>query len=73
LDGIFNFSRSKKAKLIAAKPDGNDLAIIAKYISKGLLRVNLQEIYPLSEGANAHQLLETERVRGKLVLDCINT
>jgi len=72
INGLFNFSRTKKAKLIAVKPDGKDLAVIATYISKGLLRVNIQETFPLEKGAQAHQLLETERVRGKLVLDCIN-
>ncbi len=71
-NGLFNFARSRKAKVIAVKPDGKDLAVIATYISKGLLRVNIQETFPLENGARAHQLLETERVRGKLVLDCIN-
>ncbi len=71
LTGLLNFSRSKKARLIAVKPNGKDLAVIATYISKGLLRINIQETFALENGARAHQLLETERVRGKLVLDCV--
>lgn len=70
LTSLLNIARSRKAKLIAVKPDGRDLSVIATYISKGLLRVNIQETFALEQGSKAHKLLETERVRGKLVLSC---
>ena len=68
---VTNFLRSKKAGFIMAKPSGQDLSIIADYLKKGLMRTHVQEVFGLEEGARAHELIETERVRGKIVISVI--
>jgi NADPH:quinone reductase-like Zn-dependent oxidoreductase len=50
-------------------PAGADLAEIAALVDAGRLRVHVERVLPLSEAALAHELSETGRVRGKLVLD----
>lgn len=67
-----NILRSKKAHFIMTKPSGDDLALIADMMKKQQLRPYIQKIFPLSEGAEAHRLIETERVRGKLVLKVVD-
>lgn len=69
---VFNFVRSKKAGFIMVKPSGQDLLIIADYIKKGLLLPHVDKVFPLEEGVKAHELIETERVRGKIVLSVIS-
>jgi NADPH:quinone reductase-like Zn-dependent oxidoreductase len=71
LHQALNFTRSKKAYFILAKPSGQDLVIISDFIKKKLLKPHIQKTFPLAEGAEAHRLIETERVRGKLVLKVI--
>lgn len=71
LHQALNFFRSKKAWFIATKASGNDLSIISDYIAKGLVRVHVEKSFPLEEASKAHELIETERVRGKLVLTVI--
>ncbi len=67
----FNFSRNRKAELVMVKPSGSDLALISDYIKKELVQPRIQRVFPLEKGAEAHTLIETERVRGKLVLSVI--
>jgi len=67
----FNFISKKKADFIMVRPSGNDLVLISDFIKKGLVRPRVQRAFPLEEGAQAHKLIETERVRGKLVLSVI--
>lgn len=69
---VFNFVRNKKAGFIMVKPSGQDLLIIADYIKKGLLLPHVDKVFPLEEGVKAHELIETERVRGKIVLSVIS-
>jgi NADPH:quinone reductase-like Zn-dependent oxidoreductase len=66
-----NFLRSKKAGFIMVRPSEEDLMIIADYIKKGLLHPYVQQTFPLEEGAKAHEMIETDRVRGKTVLSVI--
>ena len=66
-----NFLRKKKAAFIMAKASGNDLEIIADYIKKGAVKVMVEQTFPLEQAAKAHELIETERVKGKLVLTVI--
>lgn len=49
-------------------PSGADLAEIAKSADAGSLRVSVAGVLPLEEAAKAHELSESGRVRGKLVL-----
>ena len=60
--------RSKRASFVMVKPHGSDLSVIANLMKSGKVRAYVQETFPLEEGVKAHQLIETERVRGKLVL-----
>ncbi len=72
LHKAFNFLRKKKAHAIMVKPSGTDLAFIAGLMKKGLLKAHIEKTFALANGAAAHELLETERVRGKIVLTIIN-
>ncbi len=67
----FNFLRKKKADFILVKASGDDLAIIADIMARGLVRPYVQQSFLLSEGPKAHELIETERVRGKVVFHVI--
>ena len=66
-----NFLRSKKAHFNVAKPSGEDLSLIADMMKKRQLQPYMQQVFPLAEGAEAHRLIETGRVRGKLVLEVV--
>jgi len=48
---------------------GATLAILSRLFESGDLRVNLDRVFPLSEAAEAHRLLEEGHTRGKLVLE----
>ena len=69
----FNFLRKKKAVFIMAKSSGKDLDIIADYIKKGAVKVMIEKTFPLEQVAKAHDRIETERVKGKLVLTNITS
>lgn len=49
-------------------PDGATLAIIARLLESGDIRVHLDDVFDLGEAAAAHTKLETRHVRGKIVL-----
>lgn len=53
------------------EPDGAALLAIALIIDQGALSVDVQHVYPLVQVADAHRAGETDRTRGKLVLDLI--
>jgi NADPH:quinone reductase-like Zn-dependent oxidoreductase len=67
----FNFLRATKAHFCMVKPSGKDLQLIADMMKKGQVKPFIQKTFPLVEGGKAHQLIETERVRGKLVLKVV--
>ncbi|MBT2383989.1 NADP-dependent oxidoreductase [Streptomyces sp. ISL-11] len=50
------------------EPTPADLAGLAGLVARGDLRPAVQETLPLTEAAKAHELSETGRVRGKIVL-----
>lgn len=58
----------KKAKLILAMSNSQDLAYLKELIEAGQLRPIIERIYPLSELAAAHTHSEQGRVVGKLVI-----
>ena len=66
-----NFTRKKKADFILVKTNGEDLAEIAQMIGKGQVKPYVQQSFLLTEGPKAHALLETERVRGKVVFHLV--
>jgi NADPH:quinone reductase-like Zn-dependent oxidoreductase len=53
---------------ILVEPDGSALEAIARLIDEGALRVHVAETLPLAAAAHAHELSETGRTQGKLVL-----
>ncbi len=59
-----------RAHGMVVRPDVFHLDEIAELIEDGDVRVHIERAFPLSEVADAHRLLETGHVRGKLVLDC---
>jgi NADPH:quinone reductase-like Zn-dependent oxidoreductase len=59
---------SRQWKFIFVRPSGDDLMTLNRWLAEGLVRPQLERIYPLAEAAAAHQASETKRVRGKLVL-----
>jgi NADPH:quinone reductase-like Zn-dependent oxidoreductase len=44
---------------------------VADFVTKGLVKSHIEKIYPLNDVTLAHQRIETERVRGKLVLSLL--
>jgi NADPH:quinone reductase-like Zn-dependent oxidoreductase len=53
---------------IFGRPDGARLAELARLVDAGELRIEVQETYPLAAAAEAHAVIESGHVRGKLVL-----
>ena len=49
-------------------PDGSVLAVIARLLDSGDLRVNVDQVFPLAEAAAAHEAIERGHTRGKIVL-----
>jgi len=68
LKSIFSGS-CKKAMVVMVKPDGGDLAEIAKLISSGDLRPVIDRVFPLRQAAQAHDYSRSLRARGKVILD----
>jgi NADPH:quinone reductase-like Zn-dependent oxidoreductase len=62
-------ARNVRVSPFLVEPDGAALTAIAGIIDGGALAVELQEVYPLDDVAAAHHAGETDRTRGKLVLD----
>ncbi len=53
---------------LSVEPDYPGLEALAGLVDSGQLRVHLQTTLPLAEAAKAHQLLESGRTTGKIVL-----
>ena len=64
----FNFVANKKAFAIMTKTDGKDLEILSSLYLQGKLRPFIEKTFCLEEGAEAHHMIETHRVKGKIVL-----
>lgn len=58
----------RAAKRYMAEPSGAQLAEIGKLIDLGLVMPQVTRVFPLGEAARAEQELETQHVRGKIVL-----
>jgi NADPH:quinone reductase-like Zn-dependent oxidoreductase len=64
-------ARAKNARGLhyMAKPNGGQLAEIAQLIDAGEVKPNVDRVFPLQQAAEAERELETEHVRGKVVLE----
>jgi NADPH:quinone reductase-like Zn-dependent oxidoreductase len=61
-------SRSIEAKAFFVRPDSAQLAEIAGLIDAGKIRLNVGTILPLEKAREAHELVQSGRPRGKVVL-----
>ncbi|AQZ64043.1 Bifunctional protein: zinc-containing alcohol dehydrogenase; quinone oxidoreductase (NADPH:quinone reductase); Similar to arginate lyase [[Actinomadura] parvosata subsp. kistnae] len=61
--------RGVRATGILVEPDGPALARIAELIDKGELDVEVEDVFPLADAAEAHRRGEQGRNRGKTVLN----
>jgi NADPH:quinone reductase-like Zn-dependent oxidoreductase len=60
--------RGVRAELAIQHPDPDQLTRIGDLVASGEVRVELAEVLPLAEVAQAHELSETGHTRGKIVL-----
>ena len=49
-------------------PDGNTLAVIARLLEAGNVRVHVDQIFPLDRIADAHAAIESGHTRGKVAV-----
>jgi NADPH:quinone reductase-like Zn-dependent oxidoreductase len=57
-----------KAARISCKPSAQQLAEINRLIDEGKLKIHIETVLPLTEVKKAHQLSQSGRTRGKIVL-----
>jgi NADPH:quinone reductase-like Zn-dependent oxidoreductase len=57
-----------KATMIQSGPNGELLEEIAGFVERGQVKTHVESIFPLSEIKKAHELSESGRARGKIVL-----
>ena len=62
------FGQRRRARLVMVKYREDDLAFLARLVSQGRLRPEIQEVFPLEEIREAHDLSESGHVRGKVVV-----
>jgi NADPH:quinone reductase-like Zn-dependent oxidoreductase len=75
LEGVTRFDLAARTRAagrrfagLSVEPDYPGLEALAGLVDSGQLRVHLQTTLPLAEAAKAHQLLESGRTTGKIVL-----
>ncbi|MFI5756872.1 NADP-dependent oxidoreductase [Streptomyces sp. NPDC051569] len=68
--GLLDTARAQglRASAFLVEPDGTALTRIAGLIDKGVVKVEVEDILPLEDAAEAHRRGESGRTRGKLVL-----
>jgi len=57
-----------RATNVLVHPDGRQLAEIAALADSGILKPNVEAVYPLAEAAQAHAHVQKGHTRGKIVL-----
>ncbi len=57
-----------EAAFVFCKPNAQQLAEINRLIEKGKLKIHIETVLPLAEVKKAHQLSQSGRTRGKIVL-----
>jgi NADPH:quinone reductase-like Zn-dependent oxidoreductase len=60
-----------RQKTIWVRPNASQLAEIAQLVDAGAVRPVIDSVVPLAEAARAHELSESRRVRGKIVLQVV--
>ncbi|MFE9728660.1 NADP-dependent oxidoreductase [Streptomyces sp. NPDC005794] len=54
---------------LLVEPDAAALTAVAGLVDSGAVRVGVERVFPLEQAADAHRMGETNRTRGKLVLE----
>lgn len=62
----------KKFYPVMANPSGRDLGILSEMITEKAVFPCIEKVYTPDEVRDAHRYIETERVKGKLVIDIAN-
>jgi NADPH:quinone reductase-like Zn-dependent oxidoreductase len=65
-------SHGVRAAIIWAQTKPDQLAEMARLADSGRLRPEIAAVFPLRDGAKAHQMSETGHVRGKIVLQVVS-
>ncbi|MEJ7870657.1 MAG: NAD(P)-dependent alcohol dehydrogenase [Rubrobacteraceae bacterium] len=65
---VLTMPNDRKARVVLAKPSGDDLSMLGTLLDAGRLRVVLDRVYPLEEAAEAHAHGEAGHGNGKTVL-----
>ena len=68
---IANVFRSKKFKLVIAKPDANILSTIKQMVENGEIKGQISKIFDLEQIKEAHVMSQTGGFNGKLVVTLI--
>ena len=58
----------RRCRMVLARPNGDDLRLVKKFIEEGSLRVVIDRVFPLHEASQAHEVSQAKHARGKLVL-----
>jgi len=58
-----------RGELIVMQPNGKQLAQIAELVDSGKIKSIVSAVFPLKAAAQAHELMQTGHVRGKVVLE----
>lgn len=65
---VLTIPDDRKARVVLAKPSGEELSMLGTLLDAGRLRVVLDRVYPLKEAAEAHAHGEAGHESGKTVL-----
>jgi NADPH:quinone reductase-like Zn-dependent oxidoreductase len=60
--------RGARAELLVMQPDAEQLSRLGELVAAGDVRIEISEVLPLAEIQQAHELIESRRTRGKIVL-----
>jgi len=63
--------RLKRGRFLLIKPNAAQLEQIAALIDAGRVKPIVENVFPLAEARRAHELSQTGRVRGKIVLQVV--
>jgi NADPH:quinone reductase-like Zn-dependent oxidoreductase len=63
--------RFKRGRFLLIKPSADQLGFIAGLIDAGKVKSLVENVFPLAEARRAHELSQSGRVRGKIVLQVI--
>ncbi len=65
-------AKGADCRYVFVRPEGRQLAKLAKLADAGKLKVTLAATLPLEEAAKAHEMIDSRHTRGKIVLKIAN-